>query len=127
MFSLNLENYHWSMLKVKAKDGDDTNLPKTRDEHSSVVYDDSMIVFGGFVFGERTNELFKFTFETNTWEKIIPEGKACPCPRVGHSAIVWLDEEEGDKLIIFGGKDDENNKLADTWKFNFRTNTWTEC
>lgn len=29
-------------------------------------------------------------------------------------------------MYIFGGKDDENNKLQDTWKFNFHTKTWEE-
>lgn len=29
-------------------------------------------------------------------------------------------------MYIFGGKDDENNKLNDTWKFNFSTLEWTE-
>lgn len=29
-------------------------------------------------------------------------------------------------MYIFGGKDDENNKCSDVWKFNFETNKWTE-
>jgi hypothetical protein len=29
-------------------------------------------------------------------------------------------------MYIFGGKDDENNKLDDLWKFNFLTKEWTE-
>ena len=29
-------------------------------------------------------------------------------------------------MYIFGGKDEENNKLNDTWKFNFNTREWTE-
>jgi hypothetical protein len=28
-------------------------------------------------------------------------------------------------MYIFGGKDDENDKLNDTWKFNFNTFEWT--
>lgn len=28
-------------------------------------------------------------------------------------------------MYIFGGKDDDNNKLNDTWKFNFKTCIWT--
>jgi hypothetical protein len=29
-------------------------------------------------------------------------------------------------MYIFGGKDDENNKLSDIWKFDFKKNCWTE-
>ena len=29
-------------------------------------------------------------------------------------------------MYIFGGKDDENNKLNDTWKFHFSSKTWEE-
>ena len=28
-------------------------------------------------------------------------------------------------MYIFGGKDEENNKLNDTWKFNFSTRQWS--
>lgn len=27
-------------------------------------------------------------------------------------------------MIIFGGKDDDNNKLSDTWMFNFASREW---
>ena len=29
-------------------------------------------------------------------------------------------------MYIFGGKDDDNNKLNDTWKFNFKSFSWTQ-
>ena len=29
-------------------------------------------------------------------------------------------------MYIFGGKDDDNTKMNDTWKFNFKTCTWTQ-
>ena len=29
-------------------------------------------------------------------------------------------------MYIFGGKDDDNNKLNDVWKFNFGTREWSE-
>lgn len=41
--------------------------------------------------------------------------------RAGHSAIIY-----GDSMVIFGGKDEENNKLNDLWEFNMNTYQWTE-
>jgi len=29
-------------------------------------------------------------------------------------------------MYIFGGKDDENDKLCDLWKFNFSTGQWSQ-
>ena len=100
-------------------------MPHTRDEHSCVVHNESMLVFGGFAFGERSNSIFKYNFRMNTWEKINPKSKAAPCPRAGHSAVIRYNKEEGDHMYIFGGKDDENLKLSDTWKFNLSTLEWT--
>lgn len=60
------------------------------------------------------------------WTKIVPKNDKFPCPRAGHSASIRIDERKGDCMYIFGGKDDENNKLDDLWKFNFSTKEWTE-
>ena len=69
------------------KDGDQNNMPVTRDEHSAVVYKDCMVIFGGFAFGERTNTLYKYNFKKNVWEKLYPVTES-PRERVGHSAVV---------------------------------------
>ena len=66
--------YKWEVVKAKPKDDDEENLPHcyatnemgqtnytptTHDEHSCILYGDSMIVFGGFtVDGVRTNDIF---------------------------------------------------------------------
>lgn len=47
-----------------------------------------------------------------------------PCPRAGHSAIIFHKNSGEACMIIFGGKDDDNNKLSDTWIFNFSTREW---
>lgn len=82
-----------------------------------------MIIFGGFAFGERTNTIFKYSFKTQLWEKIPHKGSDVPCARAGHSAVIRNDNA-GDHMYIYGGKDDENQKLSDTWKFNLTTNEW---
>jgi hypothetical protein len=47
-------------------------------------------------------------------------GDDIPPKRAGHSAIMY-----GDSMIVFGGKDEENNKLNDLWEFNMSTYQWT--
>jgi hypothetical protein len=126
MYSLDLNRYQWNLVKSKGMNGDESNIPYTRDEHSCVIYNDSMIVFGGFAFGERTNSIFKFDFKRTWWEKVnVAKGSEIPCNRAGHSAVIRFNKELGDHMYIFGGKNDENLKLNDVWKFNLETCEWT--
>lgn len=60
-----------------------------------------MIVFGGFLLnGERSNEIFKYHFRENKWEKVPSLGLESPEPRAGHSSLIF-----GDSMIVFGGRD----------------------
>ena len=73
-----------------------------------------MVIYGGFVKGERTSDIYRYYFKENKWELVKPLGGALPPARAGHSAIL-----NGDSMVVFGGKDVENNKLNDLWEFNF--------
>ena len=108
MYSLDLHRYQWNLLKPKGFQNDDSNLPHTRDEHSCVIHKDTMLVFGGFAFGERTNTIYRYHFKMNQWEQIHFNSQAVPCARAGHSSIIRYNKEAGDHMYIFGGKDDEN-------------------
>ena len=70
-FSLDLNHFRWDVVKSRG------DLPITRDEHTCAVYENesSMIIFGGFCNGERTNELIKYLFQENRWVKLnLPMG-----------------------------------------------------
>jgi hypothetical protein len=79
-----------------------------------------MIIFGGFVNGVRTNDIYRYYFNDNRWELVQQLSEVCPPTRAGHSAIMHLDN-----MYIYGGKDEDNNKLNDIWTFNFNTYLWT--
>jgi N-acetylneuraminic acid mutarotase len=99
-------------------------VPPSRDEHTAVIYEESMIIYGGFEDGIRTNSIYRYYFRENKWEKINILSTNFPSPRAGHSSIMF-----GEKMAIFGGRDDENNKLNDIWLFDFSTYAWEyeEC
>jgi len=81
-----------------------------------------MIIFGGFCNGERTNELIKYLFQENRWIKLnLPAGAIQPSKRSGHSACIYENA-----MYVFGGKDDDNNKLNDIWKLDLATCAWSE-
>jgi len=58
-YSLELNHFKWEVVKVRG-DG----VPDSRDEHTACFYENeaSMIIFGGFIKGVRSNEMEKFLF-----------------------------------------------------------------
>eukprot|EP00347_Sterkiella_histriomuscorum_P006674 403351868 len=114
-FSLDLKSYRWEVIQSRGQ------VPTTRDEHTALIYEGSLIIFGGFVNGVRSNEIYRYYFNDNRWELVQQLSDECPPARAGHSAIQY-----GDSMYIFGGKDEDNNKLNDIWQFNFNTYIWTE-
>lgn len=72
-----------------------------------------MIIFGGFADGSRTNEVLRYSFSENKWIKVDINSKCQPSGRSGHSSVVF----EGN-MYIFGGKDEDNNKLNDIWRLD---------
>ena len=79
-----------------------------------------MILFGGFCGGTRTNEVAIYNFPANNWTNVqISAGEEQPCPRSGHSAVVHKGN-----MYVFGGKDDDSEKLNDFWSFNIADQKW---
>ena len=65
--------------------------------------------------------MIKFNFEEGAWERVEPNEGPLPIPRAGHSAVMY----DG-KMYVFGGKDEDNEKLKDFWRFDFKTKIWKE-
>ena len=65
-YSLDLNTFKWDLIKSRGE------LPITRDEHTANLNDadNTMVIFGGFCDGSRTNETIKYTFTENKWSKI---------------------------------------------------------
>ena len=88
----------------------------SRDEHTACMDSASgqMIVFGGFENGFRTNDVCIYHIHSNVWSKCaMNEGQNQPCPRSGHSAVFYSGH-----MFVFGGKDDDSEKLDDLWTFS---------
>ena len=115
-WQLDLKNLRWDVIFARG------DIPGNREDHTAVIYEGAMVVFGGFLpNGERTNDIYMYFFKENKWEKVSVLGLDLPKARAGHSAIVF-----GDSMVIFGGRDEEANKLNDIWVFNFTSYQWEE-
>ncbi|XP_061165639.1 kelch domain-containing protein 1-like [Saccostrea echinata] len=102
------------------------NCPSPREGQCSCVTEDSMYVFGGVAHTEshadelmETNELIKFSFAKNKWEKVVFNGEP-PAARTGGS-LVAVDN----CLYLFGGLSHSTGWFNDLFKFDISTNTWS--
>ena len=121
-FALDLNTLRWEVVKQKAFENNADNLPKSADEHTAVIMEDKMILFGGFVDGERVNTVYSFNFKTSDWKLLNIQGDQ-PCPRAGHSAMAYSDDES-DYMNVFGGKGEENDKKNDLWRLDLKFMKW---
>lgn len=94
----------------------------TRDGHSSCFSREfkQMYIFGGFIAGERTNQLIIYSFKDRSWARVKIGGPS-PCPRNGHSACIF-----NNCMYIFGGRNNDNKKLNDIWKYEILKQEWTQ-
>ena len=94
--------------------------PSKRWGHSAVLYNNSMIIFGGRHSQRILSNIYSLDFATLSWTKIEPSSKA-PQARDSHSAIIYNNSD----MIIFGGNG-VSKKMDDLWNFNFNVKKWTE-
>ena len=120
MSRLDLQTLNWDVIQTRGS----AEMPNCMDEHSACCENGKVYTFGGFEDGERVNTVHTFDLETHTWATITPIAAAnapAPKPRAGHTASLYQGS-----LYIFGGKDDENEKLNDMWKFDIAAKTWSK-
>ncbi|KHJ46275.1 kelch repeat protein [Trichuris suis] len=100
----------------------------SRDGHSACVYNDQMIIFGGFEEGYQrfSNDTYALDFRNNCWHQLHPEGPP-PVWRDFHTATMIRD-----RMYVFGGRSDEsgpfhtNSELYNTelMYLDFADNSW---
>ena len=91
-----------------------------RHDHSAVVYDDVMYIYGGKSVDVK-GDLWAFNLKTRVWKSIpVPTAMA---PRHGHGAVV-VD----DKMYVYGGYVPSTyGDLSDeVWSFEFKDMAWTK-
>lgn len=125
-YALDLNTNLWELVRSKQ---DEVNTPPECDEHTAVVHDEQMILFGGFVDGDRVNCVHKFNFKLGEWRRIqFDQAEKQPSARAGHSAVVCPNVgASGDSyMYVFGGRDNEDVKLNDLWRLNLSTEKWEQ-
>ena len=101
----------WCLLKIAGKS------PGARYGHSMAFIRPFFILFGGNFNPVLSNDVFMFdaSMKTLEWVKVEFKNNVAPCPRVYHSCAVCPKGNCAGMMIIFGGRDSNENPLNDIW------------
>ena len=108
------------LLSNTRKTYDGSEHPSKRWGHSVILYNNSMIIFGGRHLMRSLSNIYSLDFTNQIWSKIEPNGNPPPA-RDSHSAILYNNTD----MIIFGGNG-STNKLNDLWNFNLEEKKWNK-
>ncbi|XP_066544243.1 ras guanine nucleotide exchange factor F [Amia ocellicauda] len=115
----NVVSNEWTELDCGSDDA-----PDELEEHTMVLHQGVLYVFGGMIDSAYTDEktpLWLYDIDKEQWMHL--QGKdsksAVPVNRKGHSAVVF-----GDAMHVYGGYIDMKGSSQEFWTFNFDTREW---
>ena len=93
----------------------ETEKPSSRYGHSMVFTRPYILVIGGNVQNEPTNEVWSLSIDSSPfiWSKVITNKG--PPSRVYHSSALWKSSNKGDMVLVYGGRTGHNQALNDLW------------
>ncbi|KAJ5080512.1 kelch repeat protein [Anaeramoeba ignava] len=72
--------------------------------HTMVAHKNQLIVFGGYVNSQYSNQTWSFDIKLNQWIEIKPSESFIPETREGHTAAMGLASDAQDNIMfVFGG------------------------
>ena len=69
IYRLDLQTYNWDQVQTRSED-DNASIPNQIDEHSAEIDGSRVVIFGGFLDGERTNTIRTFDLNTHVWSVV---------------------------------------------------------
>lgn len=92
--------------------------PSKRWGHTSVSYDNKVIVYGGRQSYKSLSSMYCFDYRSLSWSNVNYEGEEYPSSRDSHSALVY-----NNSMYIFGGNW-QGKRMSDLWKYDFLLKRW---
>ncbi|XP_041366475.1 uncharacterized protein LOC121381294 [Gigantopelta aegis] len=93
--------------------------PTGRRDHTAVLYNSAMFVYGGFVdIKGSSTEFWMYSINEEQWSEVKVRSGETPGGRHGHSAVV-----EKNSMWLFGGMSGLTIK-SEVWRFTFTMRTW---
>jgi hypothetical protein len=110
LYEFDIPRAHWTLIEAP-------NRPTVRTDHSCVVYETSLYIFGGFDGRSRFQDLHQYNIEERDWSE-IPATDNVPMGRFGHSACMYKTS-----MFILGGWNGHDT-LDDLYEFSMTTSNW---
>uniref|UniRef100_A0A7S2SJA3 BTB domain-containing protein n=1 Tax=Rhizochromulina marina TaxID=1034831 RepID=A0A7S2SJA3_9STRA len=107
----------WRWTNVETSPETRHTLPCQRSLHATAVFEDKMLVFGGYDGSNRVNDFYMFCFTTKDWRMIPPAGRL-PSPRDRHVAVVHENS-----FYVFAGFDG-SSRTNDFHEYDFDLERW---
>lgn len=115
IIAYNIEKNEWWSVNPTSSSA----LPTPRKGHSAIVYNDTMLIFGGCgASSEAYNDMWVYSFESNTWAEVRTTHGQQPPPRYTHASEI-LDSN----WYIYGGQDGSKD-LSDFHVYDLKTSSW---
>ena len=125
LFYFDLDKKVWNTIEMPKVENPDFDKKKSppgpRTDHSAVLYEGSMYIFGGYDGRARFNDLYKCKLRQGkfTWKHIEAEGTV-PLNRFGHAAVVCKNS-----MFVIGGWNGHDT-MDDVFQYSFLSNLWFE-
>lgn len=105
------KNEIWCQIICNAN----SNIPTPRDSHASVIYRDSLFIFGGSINSNNLNfsDFYQYKLDEEKWQVVHLNDEKFPPQRFCHIGAIY-----NKSLYIFGGYDG-TNRLNDFIRFQF--------
>jgi uncharacterized repeat protein (TIGR01451 family) len=99
-----------------------TGAPTARTGHSAVWTGSEMIIYGGLDGSQRTHTGARYNPGNNSWAAIRTASADLPSAtsRNDHTAV-WT----GTEMLVFGGRDDNFDLVAQGLRYNLASNSWS--
>ncbi len=117
LFYFDLDGSKWTNIPHNANTASDVPSPRT--DHTVVLFEGSIYVFGGYDGKSRFNDLFKCKLRggKHNWKRIDAEGTV-PLNRFGHAAVVVKNS-----MFVIGGWNGHDT-MDDIYQYNFISKLW---
>jgi protein phosphatase len=107
------EESTWNVIPTTGK------TPGRRYGHTMCYLKPYIVVFGGNTGSQPSNDVWIITLESSPfqWSKleIIDDSNPGPAPRLYHAAGLCTRGTAQGMMIVYGGRDNSENPLGDTW------------
>lgn len=114
LWEYQLANQRWELRNLSSSSA---NHPEPRHSHSSIVYGDSMYVYGGLSNLKPLSDLWRWSWPEKRWFKEKTRGSS-PGQLHGHTAI-----EAFGSMFVFGGER-KGRATRSLWRLNLSNMSW---